>query len=150
MEPVSNPDPTAPTTAIAAAVAAAQGELAAADPSTPEQALPHLRMAQVHVTAALDEAMAAAVIAEGTTIRHAASLAGLSENAVPPRLARTTLLAAYGDGERVTRTGVERARYDLEEGRHKPTDRTDALSSGDRDGTPPAPMRFRARGPRPR
>ena len=69
----------------------------------------------------------------------AASLAGLTENAVGPRLARTSLLAAYSDGDRVTRTGVERARYDLEEGRHKVV--------------PPAPdqerppLRFRARRP---
>jgi hypothetical protein len=77
------------------------------------------REAQIKVTEALDEAMAAAVLTEGSTIRQTATLAGLTENAVGPRLARTSLLAAYRDGDRVTRTGVERARYDLEEGRHK-------------------------------
>ena len=108
-------------------------------PGGPAAALPLLREAQQHLTVAIDEAMAAVLVTEGGSIRTTGALAGLSENAVGPRLARTRLLAAYGsESGRVTAAGVERARYDLEEGRH-------------RDGTdlpePPAPMRFRARRP---
>ena len=56
-----------------------------------------------------------------------------------PRLARTSLLAAYGsESGRVTASGVERARYDLEQGRH----RTAEPAEGD---TATRPMRFRAR-----
>jgi hypothetical protein len=81
--------------------------------------------------------MAAVLVAEGGTIRTAGALAGLSENAVGPRLARTRLLAAYGsESGRVTAAGVERARYDLEEGRHRA-----AADLPDQ----PKPMRFRAR-----
>ncbi len=126
---------------FAAAVEAARSALDDVDPDDPAAALPRLRAAQSHLTEALDEAMAAAVLTEGATLRHAGSLAGLTENAVGPRLARTSLLAAYRQGDRVTRAGVERARYDLEEGRHKTV--------------PPAapeqqqPLRFRARRPGP-
>ena len=121
------------------AIGAAPAALAAADPSAAAAALPLLREAQEHLTVAIDEAMAAVLVTEGGSIRTAGALAGLSENAVGPRLARTRLLAAYGSGSgRVTAAGVERARYDLEEGRH-------------RDGSdlpePPVPMRFRARRP---
>jgi len=123
-------------TPLVAAVADAKAALESVDPTSPEQALPHLREAQLRITDAIDEAMAATVLTEGQTIRAAAGLAGLTENAVGPRLARTSLLAAYRDGDRVTRAGVERARYDLEEGRHKSTPP---------ESTPP--MRFRARRP---
>jgi hypothetical protein len=119
---------------VARAVAAAEAALRQIDPDQPGEALPHLRAAQDHLTQAIDEAMAAAIVEEGTTIRSAGQLAGLSENAVGPRLARTTLLAAYGsDAGRVTASGVERARYDLEEGRHRSAEA----------GT--TPLRFRAR-----
>ena len=124
---------------IGDAIRAATTALTAADPATPAAALPLLREAQQHLTVAIDEAMAAVLVTEGGSIRTAGALAGLSENAVGPRLARTRLLAAYGtETGRVTAAGVERARYDLEEGRH-------------RDGTdlpePPAPRRVRARRP---
>ena len=90
------------------------------------------------IGAAIDEAMAAAVV-DGETLRSAGALAGLSENAVGPRLARTRTLAAYQSEEgRVTAAGVERARYDVEQGRHAP------LAPG---AVPPAPMRFRPRRP---
>jgi hypothetical protein len=123
---------------VALAVAKAEEALRHVDPAQPSDALPHLRAAQDHLTAAIDEAMAAAVVTEGSTIRSAGALAGLSENAVGPRLARTTWLAAYTapDAGRVTASGVERARYDLEEGRHRVADPSDA---------PTRPMRFRAR-----
>jgi hypothetical protein len=116
----------------------AQEALASVDPSAPIEALPLLRTAQERVTTAIDEAMAAVVVSNGATLRSAGMLAGLSENAVGPRLARTHLLAAYDTGVgRVTASGVERARYDLEEGRHR-----EPLT----DPTAP-PMRFRARRP---
>jgi hypothetical protein len=123
--------------AIRAALEAASAALSGADPAQPSAALPLLREAQEHVTAAIDEAMAAVLVGEGGTIRTAGALAGLSENAVGPRLARTRLLAAYGtESGRVTAAGVERARYDLEEGRHRES--TDPAGQ-------PRPMRFRAR-----
>jgi hypothetical protein len=121
---------------VALAVAAAEAALRNIDPDQPAEALPHLRSAQEHLTQAIDEAMAATIVEEGSTIRTAGQLAGLSENAVGPRLARTSLLAAYGsDAGRVTASGVERARYDLEEGRHRTTD----------PAAGPPPLRFRAR-----
>lgn len=121
--------------ALDTAIAAARDALGRADASRPLDALPLLRAAQEHLTTAVDEAMAAVLVADGETIRTAGALAGLSENAVGPRLARTSLLGAYGsDAGRVTAAGVERARYDLEEGRH----RTGPDASG-------RPLRFRAR-----
>lgn len=131
MAPKKLPNP------VGLAVAAAEEALRHVDPDQPSAALPHLREAQDHLTRAIDEAMAATVLAEGSTIRTAGVLAGLSENAVGPRLARTSSLSAYAapDGGRVTASGVERARYDLEEGRHR---------LAEPDATP-RPMRFRAR-----
>lgn len=121
---------------VASEVAAAEAALRRVDADRPGEALPHLRAAQDHLTRAIDEAMAGAIVEEGSTIRTAGQLAGLSENAVGPRLARTTLLAAYGgEGGRVTASGVERARYDLEEGRHRTTE----------PGSEPPPLRFRSR-----
>jgi hypothetical protein len=131
------PAPEASSETVRAAIEAATAALAKADPAAPSAALPLLRSAQEHVTTAIDEAMAAVLVAEGGTIRTAGALAGLSENAVGPRLARTRLLAAYGsESGRVTAAGVERARYDLEEGRHRA-----AADLPDQ----PKPMRFRAR-----
>ena len=98
-------------------------------------ALPVLIEAQQHLNRAVDEAMAAAVLEEGASLRQAGQLADLSENAVGPRLARTTRLRPYATPEgRVTRTSVERARYDAELGRPAPTPEN-----------PPAPLRFRRR-----
>ena len=132
-----NDAPAAPEP-IGSAVTRAREALAAADPADPAAALPRLREAQEHLSAAIDEAMAAAVV-EGETLRSAGALAGLSENAVGPRLARTRTLAAYqSEDGRVTAAGVERARYDVERGRHTP------LPPG---AAPPAPMRFRPRRP---
>jgi hypothetical protein len=84
--------------------------------------VPLLSIAQEHLTRAIDEAMAAAVLEEGTSLRQAGQLANVSENAVGPRLARTARLMPYATPERrVTRTSVERARYDAETGRPAPT-----------------------------
>ncbi len=135
--PSAGATPPASADAIRASIQAAAVALAQADATAPSTALPLLRSAQEHVTTAIDEAMAAVLVTEGGTIRTAGALAGLSENAVGPRLARTRLLAAYGsEAGRVTAAGVERARYDLEEGRHR--DATDLAEQ-------PRPMRFRAR-----
>ncbi|HET7398552.1 MAG TPA: hypothetical protein VFJ94_08510 [Intrasporangium sp.] len=128
-----------PAGPVDAAIRAAAHELSQATPKAPTEALPHLRAAQEHLTRAIDEAMAAAILETGSTIRTAGALAGLSENAVGPRLARTSLLAAYDAGRgRVTASGVERARYDLEQGRHRVAD--EATEE-------PRPLRFRARRP---
>lgn len=97
-------------------------------------ALPLLREAVERLTELLDTSMAQAVLDEGDSLRAAGQKAGLSENAVGPRLARTPALAAYANADgRVTAAGVERARYDLETG----TPRTPAQ--------PPKPMRFTPR-----
>ena len=130
--------PRTSTVALREAVDAAREALGKADASRPDDALPLLRAAQDHLTTAIDEAMAAVLVARGGTIRTAGALAGLSENAVGPRLARTRLLGAYDGGAgRVTAAGVERARYDLEEGRHREAPAPD----------PDRPLRFRARRP---
>lgn len=114
--------------------AAAAVDRAAAS-SSASDALPSLTEAQDRLTRAIDEAMAAAVLEEGTSLRQAGQLAKLSENAVGPRLARTSRLMPYASPEgRVTRTSVERARYDAELGRPAPI-----------PDHPVEPLRFRRR-----
>lgn len=123
---------------LAQSIARARAALDDIDPASPSTALPRLRAAAEHVTEAIDEAMAAVILEEGATIRSAGALAGLSENAVGPRLARTRDLGAYtADSGRVTARGVERARYDLERGSHQAAE----------PAAPAAPMRFRTRRP---
>ena len=91
--------------------------------------------------------MASAILEEGATIRTAGALAGLSENAVGPRLARTRDLGAYSaETGRVTAKGVERALYDLEQGRHQPAPAAAPPAAATK---PAAPLRFRARRPLP-
>ena len=115
----------------AAAIARAAASTSASD------ALPLITEAQEQITRAIDEAMAAAVLEEGTSLRQAGQLANLSENAVGPRLARTSRLMPYATPEgRVTRASVERARYDAELGRPAPASTPDQ---------PVAPLRFRRR-----
>ena len=113
--------------------AAALGDASAA--TSARDVLPLLSRAQEQLTSAIDEAMAAAVLEEGTSLRQAGHLANLSENAVGPRLARTARLMPYATAEgRVTRTSVERARYDAETGRPAPA-----------PNHPIEPLRFRRR-----
>jgi hypothetical protein len=98
------------------------------------EALAFLREAADRLTEVIDESMAAAVLQRDASLRAAGARAGLTENAVGPRLARTRALGAYADERgRVTAAGVERARYDLESGmpRQPPPAR--------------APMRFKPR-----
>ena len=107
----------------------------AAESTTAREALPLITAAQEQLTRAIDEAMAAAVLEEDTSLRQAGQLANLSENAVGPRLARTSRLMPYATPEgRVTRTSVERARYDAELGRPAPDPDQQV-----------APLRFRRR-----
>jgi hypothetical protein len=97
-------------------------------------ALPYLREAADRLTQLIDESMAAAVLTGQASLRSAGAQAGLTENAVGPRLARTVQLGAYADDRgRVTASGVERAKYDLESG----VPRQPAAA--------PAPMRFKPR-----
>lgn len=95
--------------------------LSAADGAPPAEALPHLREAAEELTALIDACMAEAVLEPGASLRSVGASAGLTENAVGPRLARTSVLAGYAnDAGRVTAGGVERARYDRETGTPPP------------------------------
>lgn len=115
---------------------AVHAALDAATGLAPDEALPHLRQAAEHLTELIDESMAEAVLSGGASLRSAGARAGLSENAVGPRLARTRRLGAYAtDGGRVTASGVERAKYDVETGSARPAPAPAAA----------APMRFKAR-----
>ena len=129
---------------LARSVDQARAALDDVDTEVPSTALPHLRLAAEHVSAAIDAAMASVILEEGATIRTAGALAGLSENAVGPRLARTRDLGAYtAETGRVTAKGVERALYDLEQGRHQPA----PAAAPPAAPRPAAPLRFRARRP---
>jgi hypothetical protein len=100
-----------------------------------DEALPHLREAADRLTALIDESMAEALLKGKVSLRSAGAAAGLSENAVPPRLARTQTLGAYANEDgRVTAAGIERAKYDHESGTPKPAPAPAA-----------APMRFKPR-----
>jgi hypothetical protein len=102
-----------------------------------DEALPHLREAADQLTALIDESMAEALLSGKVSLRSAGAAAGLTENAVPPRLARTQTLGAYANEDgRVTAAGVERAKYDHESGTPKPAPAPAA-----------APMRFKPRRP---
>lgn len=88
-------------------------------------ALPHLREAADWLASLLDETMAAAVLSGQASLRSAGHQAGLTENTVGPRLARTQALGAYADARgRVTATGIERAKYDHESGTPRPAPET--------------------------
>ncbi len=118
-------------------LAAVRRSLEAAEDLEPDAALPHLRAAADQLTELIDESMAQAVLTGKASLRSAGVQAGLSENAVGPRLARTQTLGAYAnDDGRVTAAAVERAKYDHESGSPRPAP------------APPAkPMRFKPRRP---
>ena len=100
-----------------------------------DEALPHLREAADRLTALIDESMAEALLTGKVSLRSAGAAAGLTENAVPPRLARTQTLGAYANEDgRVTAAAIERAKYDHESGTPKPAPAPAA-----------APMRFKPR-----
>ncbi len=118
-------------------IQALRDALAAAERLDADEALPHLRTAADHLAELIDESMAEAVVHQKASLRAAGARAGLSENAVGPRLARTSALAGYAnDDGRVTAAAVERARYDAETGTPPPA-----------APAAPAPMRFKARRP---
>lgn len=124
-----NETPTRPYAEIRAA-------LLLAEELTPGAALPHLRMAADALTRLIDESLASTVLDEGTSLRGAGAAAGLTENAVGPRLARTTRLAGYAnDSGRVTADAVRRAQYDAAAGVPAP------------DVVAARPLRFKARRP---
>ena len=86
-----------------------------------DEALPHLREAADRLTSLIDESMAEALLSGKVSLRSAGAAAGLTENAVPPRLGRTQTLGAYANEDgRVTAAGVERAKYDHESGTPRP------------------------------
>jgi len=118
-------------------LAAVRRALEAAEGLEPDEALPHLREAADRLTELIDESMAEAVLTGKASLRSAGVRAGLSENAVGPRLARTQTLGAYAnDDGRVTAAAVERAKYDHESGSARPT-----------PASKQQPMRFKPRRP---
>lgn len=136
MTPPKSDRPVAAPGPDRAALAAVREAIDEAEGHDSVGALPYLREAADRLTQLIDESMAAAVLAGQVSLRGAGAQAGLTENAVGPRLARTRALGAYADERgRVTAAGVERAKYDLETGvsRHP--------------ATTPAPMRFKPRRP---
>lgn len=114
-----------------------RSSLEAAAHLEPDEALPYLRDAADHLAELIDESMAQAVLSGKASLRSAGRRAGLTENAVGPRLARTRALGAYADAKgRVTASAVERARFEQEIGTPRPA-----------PDEPPRPMRFRPRRP---
>ncbi|GAA1151108.1 hypothetical protein [Ornithinicoccus hortensis] len=76
------------------------------------QLLGHLRAAQERVDAAVEEAMAASVLA-GHSVRSVAEVTGLAPGSIPPRLARAQPFAGYTDPRgRVGAPEIARARHD--------------------------------------
>ncbi|HIT75269.1 MAG TPA: hypothetical protein IAA98_06775 [Candidatus Avipropionibacterium avicola] len=117
-----------------ATLAEIRAALDRAGAATAANALPELRRAAEQLAELIDDSLAEAVLTDGDSLRAAGARAGLSENAVGPRLARTSALAPYANAHgRVTASAVERARYDRETGRPRVA------------STTPKPMRFTPR-----
>ena len=78
------------------------------------QALQHLRSVLTEVGQLLDEKLASAVVDDELSLAAAGKFAGLTENAVGPRLANTARLAPYvtAGAARITAEDVKRARKD--------------------------------------
>jgi len=101
---------------------------------TTAQSLQHLRLVLIEVGQLIDEQLARAVVDDEMSFAAAGRSAGLTENAVGPRLARTARLAPYAStGGRVTAEDVKRARYD----KYADTPRQPSV--------PTEPMRFKPR-----
>ncbi|MUL49119.1 hypothetical protein FZI85_05060 [Mycobacterium sp. CBMA293] len=97
-------------------------------------ALQGLRSVLTEVSELLDEQLARAVVDDEMSLAAAGKSAGLTENAVGPRLASTARLAPYAtSGGRVSAEDVKRARYD----KHAQKPLPPAMSS--------EPMRFKPR-----
>ena len=102
--------------------------------SSADQALRHLRSVLTEVSQLLDEQLARAVVDDEMSIAAAGKSAGLTENAVGPRLASTPRLNPYvSSGDRITAEDVKRARND----KHANTPLPPA--------PPTEPMRFKPR-----
>lgn len=98
------------------------------------QTLQGLRSVLIEVGKLLDEQLARAVVDDEMSLAAAGKNAGLTENAVGPRLANTPRLAPYASGGgRVTAEDVKRARND----KHARTPLPPAA--------PSEPMRFKPR-----
>ena len=83
----------------------------AASADSTAQVLQHLRSVLTEVGQLLDEQLAKAVVDDELSLAAAGKHAGLTENAVGPRLANTARLAPYATtGGRVTAEDVKRAR----------------------------------------
>lgn len=98
-----------------------RAELAHAESSDAPASLEHLRNVLDEVAQLLDENLASAVLDHELSLRAAGARAGLTENAVGPRLAQSPRLAPYvRAGGRVTAKDILRARYDRETGQAPP------------------------------
>ncbi|MDH6243783.1 hypothetical protein [Mycobacterium sp. OTB74] len=98
------------------------------------QALQELRSVLTEVSQLLDEQLARAVVDDEMSLAAAGKNAGLTENAVGPRLANTPRLAPYATTEgRVSAEDVKRARYDKQANKPLP------------HAAPSEPMRFKPR-----
>ena len=102
-------------TPLAQAIAQVRALLDEATGADSATTLEALGKAHALLSSALNEAMAASLL-DGASIRQVGAAAGLSPNAVPPRAAQSPLLTAYAPEGRLTRAGIERARYDAERG----------------------------------
>jgi len=99
------------------------------------QVLLALKAVLTEVGNLIDEQLARAVVDEEMSLAAAGKYAGLTENAVGPRLARTARLAPYASPNgRVTAKDVDRARHDKRTNTPLPPARPDK-----------APMRFKPR-----
>lgn len=98
------------------------------------QALQHLRSVLTEVGQLLDEKLASAVVDDELSLAAAGKFAGLTENAVGPRLAGTARLAPYATtAGRVTAEDVKLARQHKYERKPLPP------------AAPAEPMRFKPR-----
>ncbi|WP_292981714.1 hypothetical protein [Mycobacterium sp.] len=98
------------------------------------QVLQHLRSILDEVGRLLDERLASAVVDDELSIAAAGKHAGLTENAVGPRLANTARLGPYSTSPgRVKADDVKRARQDKYSRQPPPA------------AAPPEPMRFKPR-----
>lgn len=116
-----------------------RAELALAESADAPTSLVHLRTVLEELTRLLDEQLAHAVVDDEMSLRAAAAKAGLTENAVGPRLAGTVMLGGYARADnRVTAKEIQRARYDKKTGVPAPAPPPAAVSES-------KPMRFKAR-----
>lgn len=107
---------------------------AAQNAETAAEALQQLRSVLIGVGQLIDEQLAVAVVDDELSIAAAGKNAGLSENAVGPRLANTPRLAPYvTSGGRITAEDIKQARRDKYAGMPLPPDQ------------PAQPMRFKPR-----